>query len=433
MISKYKVSALSLLSIVGSFVSCGVQKEKAADPRKSGDEISAQSSPETQNLQTQIPEQPKAFQSPSGLLRLIPVDTFDGGLEAEIRVLWEEIADEQVWLFRHAFGKTEEVAVLRREDQHRRPLIESNLKSGVKYTYFIVHSRDSHVRDPQHTATMLMPLRLSLETGQKISLREITARYPDAVTQKTDHKVIHFGRMVMNANSVLFSEGENWKIRIDNLQVRGKGAEITSFPAGTTAPAQRDGRSSGQIVLEVATVSGEALMLFSRGERGGKGVDGKNGSNGSNGNAGKDAVVVQISHFGSSRPVCARRASWGSTAKAGERGQDGGTGYRGGDALPFGVRFLGNGSKAFAFRAESGAGGDGGSAGRGGSGGTRVVGKTIKPCKKPGKPKNIRAAGGANGSNGRSGQGGRVKADGLCYANGAGHFLVRCLGGEVLW
>jgi hypothetical protein len=148
----------------------------------------------------------------------------------------------------------------------------------------------------------------------------------------TKDTTITANRIYLYRNSLIITQGYKLTLKAQNLYADH--ARIMTFPEFAQAPLSMDGRSGGQINLDVGRAMGE-LFLELRGEHGGQGLNGnpyffaaQNGPQGQRG--GNHCLRLIIG--GPIKCICTRNPTNGGNGAPGAKGQIGQNGGNGGNS-----------------------------------------------------------------------------------------------------
>ena len=169
-------------------------------------------------------------------------------------------------------------------------------------------------------------------------------------------------KLTLGKNAVIYTMGANVHLEVDNLI--SDGAQITTFPIGSTAVEGQVGKSGGHIYLEVNKAEG-FLSIVMRGQNGGKGFKGDNPDNSKNGVCDSKNISDPATKYKLASMIV-------KTPTAGATGNKGHDGFRGGDSGTFALVVLDRNSYDLfktnlykdAIPGLGGVGGDGGDGGK---------------------------------------------------------------------
>ncbi len=264
-----------------------------------------------------------------------------------------------------------------------------------------------------------------LVSGKTIPLSKF-ASFPveleaEKKTEKSqiDSKFYSVGRIYFSQGAKLFTMGQDINLDVD--EIHSKGAELGTFPSGSKAFLNVEGRGGGRLIVNVNKLIGP-LNVSARGEAGGDGLNGKEPGAELNGAAGRkgenfctpnltEVHVCNGAFIENKDANCNYPDLKGESGSPGLKGYPGTNGRRGGDTGSIGIRIRELQNEDLIWMKEAGMGGEGGRGGIGGAGGPGGAPGTIRNysgqdyCVAPGNERQ-RGSPGSRGETGDSGRGG---------------------------
>ena len=299
-------------------------------------------------------------------------------------VKFKVINDMPVSIIRHdlATDEIEEIALKTTE------FTDEDVISGRSYGYDIgVYEGDKTFRLIERREVRI-PLDIGIGEGESRRLSEFAPYIADNGTL-----VLSVSRMDFDNGGSFITEGERVHLKVEKLfSVNGK---IETFSEGSTAPIGTNGKSGGEILLEVASGVGNIHFVL-RGENGGKGKQGKSGKTGKRGSKrGSDGLASHrvtvlkggeggIKRFLSKYPSndlvfpsedvnvtkrCVKKPGPGSQGGRGGNGGRGKNGMKGGDSGLATVHFKSGEELKVTYKLIAGKAGEPGDGGERGAGG----------------------------------------------------------------
>ena len=215
------------------------------------------------------------------------------------------------------------------------------------------------------------------------------------------------GKHLFFDNEVFLSHGKDLVIEAETIHFND--TQIETFKEGAAAPAGRDGRSGGFLVIRAESITGR-LHVVLRGESGGQGVNSRDlEAHEGVGKKGRDGKAANPHCSQVLRECTCSLVRHGKNGKRGKKGLTGQKGFRGGDSGILLIQSQ-NSSHNFEVSYESfpGRGGKGGLGGLGGLGGEGGKGDRSKHCHAHKGKLGKRGERGSSGSRGESGEKAKV-------------------------
>ncbi|WP_415062238.1 hypothetical protein [Bdellovibrio sp.] len=219
----------------------------------------------------------------------------------------------------------------------------------------------SMVEDLQTQKNLVVDRPLFIYKGRILDAEEFAEeKTKPGFSEVATESEFHFESIDMMPEGALYTMGGNVRIHVQKLT--SEKSLISTFPQGSQAQPQEDGRDGGHLFLNVNQAEG-SLQIEMRGEAGGVGKEGKAPDLSLKGPRGKVLMGAQYCD----NPAIVK----GEEVKGqrGLKGYPGGAGSSGGNSGTLEVRFQNSENLSIQVHRYPGQGGAGGKGGRGGKGG----------------------------------------------------------------
>lgn len=217
------------------------------------------------------------------------------------------------------------------------------------------------VEEVQKVESLTVDRPLFIYKGRILDAKEFAEeKMKPGFSEAPTESEFHFENIHMTPQGALYTLGGNVRIHVQKLS--SEKSLISTFPQGSQAQPQKNGRDGGHLFLNVIQAMG-SLRIEMRGEKGGVGKDGNAPDLSLKGAKGKVFIGTQY---------CDNPASVKIEEVKGQRGlkgYPGGVGASGGNSGTLEVRFQDSENLSIQIHRYPGQGGAGGKGGRGGEGG----------------------------------------------------------------
>jgi hypothetical protein len=250
--------------------------------------------------------------------------------------------------------------------------LDDDVTSGFVYRYDLGFYNQNKEFELLHSEEVRIPVDINIETGQSEKLENF---FPNL--SPGERSAAEINRLRLQSGATLFTMGANVSLRVSKLE--SQSGSISTFPENQKATLGVEGRSGGNLRLEIQHAIGE-LNVVMRGEDGGDGEvpppigavgKGKNSTNaGSPGVAERRITQLVMSQPSIASEQCLKNPGQGGTGGRGAKGLEGNSGLDGG-ATGRALIFVNQDSPNFeiVYSLEPGVGGKGSVGGQGGPGG----------------------------------------------------------------